>query len=65
MPHPDILKGYAQLDATLPDRNLPDEVEDRPDLLTKRSRELFEEFCRLGGIRHIDGVFRSPETEDK
>lgn len=45
------------------DRNLPDGVEDRPELMTKSTKELFEEFCRLAAITHVDGVFHSPEME--
>jgi hypothetical protein len=35
-----------------PDRNLPDEVVDRPDLSGGSLRESFDERCRLGKIRH-------------
>lgn len=44
-----------------PDRNLPDEVEDRPELLASSTSDLFKEFCRLGTITHVEGVFHSPE----
>ncbi|MBI4569176.1 MAG: hypothetical protein HY719_12340 [Planctomycetes bacterium] len=44
-----------------PDRNLPDGVVDRPDLLTKSIEDLFHEFCRMGAISHVGGVFHSPE----
>lgn len=44
-----------------PDRNLPDEVIDRPDLLGKPFRELFEEFCTMSSITHT-GSIDDPES---
>lgn len=53
--HKHALKGDR-----CPDRNLPDDVVDRPDLSGKSLREVFEEFCRLARIRH-EGVIMEPE----
>jgi hypothetical protein len=47
-----------------PDRNLPDDVLDRPELLEKTTKELFEEFCALGHINHTDGAFRAPDEDE-
>ena len=43
-----------------PDRNLPDNVRDRPDLSGKSLRELFGVFCQLGQIVHV-GTFEAPD----
>lgn len=45
-----------------PDRNLPDDVEDRPDLSGKSIRELFRIVCELGHIKH-QGSFEAPDEE--
>jgi hypothetical protein len=39
-----------------PDRNLPDDVADRPDLSGKSIRELFRILCKLGHIDHQGGL---------
>ena len=41
-----------------PDRNLPEEVTDRPDLSGNSLRDLFDVFCELGMIRY-EGSFDS------
>ncbi|MGA3121351.1 MAG: hypothetical protein ABSF69_11345 [Polyangiaceae bacterium] len=38
-----------------PDRNLPDDVIDRPDLSRKSIPDLFREFCRMASITHVGG----------
>jgi hypothetical protein len=42
-----------------PDRNLPDQVTDRPDLSGKSVQEIFAAFCEMAKIAH-DGSFTSP-----
>jgi hypothetical protein len=42
------------------DRNLPDEVHDRPDLSGKKLVELFEIFCQMAHIEHA-GTFEAPD----
>ena len=44
-----------------PDRNLPDNVDDRPDLSRKTVSELFEIFCQMANITH-DGAFLPPNA---
>jgi hypothetical protein len=44
-----------------PDRNLPDNVVDRPDLAGKTVTELFKIFCEMAGIAHT-GTFFNPTT---
>ncbi len=44
-----------------PDRNLPDGVMDRPDLLGKSLKDVFETFCRMAHIQH-EGIFFSPDN---
>jgi hypothetical protein len=46
-----------------PDRNLPDAVQARPELSGWSIRDLFKEFCRLGGISH-GGKLYAPDEED-
>jgi hypothetical protein len=43
-----------------PDRNLPDNVFDRPDLAGKPLHELFTLFCKMARIDH-EGTFESPD----
>ena len=43
-----------------PDRNLPDKVEDRPELSGRPIKELFETFCQMANIRH-EGTFYPPQ----
>jgi hypothetical protein len=51
---------HALRSGRCPDRNLPDDVSDRPDLSGKSVRELFDVFCQLGNIR-CEGTFESPD----
>jgi hypothetical protein len=44
-----------------PDRNLPDGVDDRPDLAGKTVIDLFKIFCTMADITH-DGTFFPPST---
>ncbi len=46
-----------------PDRNLPDDVNGRPDLAGKGLRELFEVFCEMADITH-EGDFAAPDEEE-
>ena len=43
-----------------PQRNLPDHVVDRPDLLGEPLPRLFEEFCRMADIAHTAGALEDP-----
>ena len=43
-----------------PDRNLPDNVVDRPDLSGKPLRDVFTTFCEMARIEH-EGTFESPD----
>jgi len=45
-----------------PDRNLPDQVQDRPDLRGKGVRELFDVFCQMAHISHL-GELILPKEE--
>jgi hypothetical protein len=53
---------HALQDTRCPDRNLPDEVVDRPDLSGQGVRELFQEFCNMAKIEHT-GVFEAPDED--
>jgi hypothetical protein len=44
-----------------PDRNLPDNVDDRADLGRKTVAELFEIFCQMADITH-EGTFFPPSS---
>jgi hypothetical protein len=39
-----------------PDRNLPDNVQPRPDLEGRSVRECFAEFCRISLIQHVGNI---------
>jgi hypothetical protein len=43
-----------------PERNLPENVSNRPDLSGKTIRELFVDFCAMAKISHT-GTFEAPE----
>jgi len=43
-----------------PDRNLPDNVADRPELSGQNVRALFGEFCRIAKIAH-NGTIEGPD----
>lgn len=43
-----------------PDRNLPDQVVDRPELAGKNVRTLFAEFCRMTSIAY-EGKLEAPD----
>jgi hypothetical protein len=43
-----------------PDRNLPDDVQDRPDLSGRPVRVLFVAFCEMANITH-QGTFTPPD----
>jgi hypothetical protein len=47
-----------------PDRNLPDQVHDRPDLSGKNLVELFEIFCQMAHIEHV-GTFETRAEHDR
>lgn len=42
-----------------PERNLPDNVHDRPDLAGKTVTELFKIFCEMADIAHMGTFFNS------
>ena len=44
------------------DRNLPDQVDDRPDLSGATLRQLFDTFCKMGHITHNGQFFAPDET---
>jgi len=48
-------------DERCPDRNLPDDVADRPELSGRSLRELFDMFCEMAKITH-DGAFEAPDA---
>jgi hypothetical protein len=45
-----------------PDRNLPDNVQPRPDLEGRSVRECFNEFCRISHIQHLGHIFAPDEV---
>ncbi len=45
-----------------PDRNLPDAVQDRPDLLGISLKDAFDKFCGMARIEHV-GNFEPPNEE--
>ena len=47
-----------------PDRNLPDDVADRPELSGRPMRALFEVFCKMAQITH-GGTFEAPDEGDR
>jgi hypothetical protein len=46
-------------DLGCPERNLPDNVHDRPDLAGKTMTELFKIFCEMADIAHMGTFFNS------
>jgi len=44
-----------------PERNLPDNVQPRPELAGRSVRECFEEFCRISRVQHLGNIFPPDE----